>query len=769
MGSVKRLLLLLSLSLLATVLFVPLAWGETTIVTFSDQNLEAAVREQLGIPTEDITSGQMQGLKSLDASEREIWYLDGLEHATNLNYLNLSGNFISDISALQGLTNLWELDLRYNNIADISPLFKNSGLSSDTLIRLGGNQLNLATGSPERQAISQLVYQGIQVSYVFPDLALEEAVLRCLDFDINYLSPENISEKLTVLDASNPEIKIKDLSGLEYALSLEELNLNFNLIHDIWPLHNCTNLALLELANNQIEDISALSSCTNLTSLNLSNNKIEDITVLYHYPALSYLNLSNNEISEIFSLLNLVNLSSVDLSGNWLDLNTEFMVPDRFVIEIMQKIPDIAIIVENQKWSVENISKLITFQAGDSPDHVTQDLWLSPEYYWSSDNPIISIGEATNVYPIGQLPVYVIPGYIAPIYWGQDNRVKLSCYAGESENPVKLPVTVVIGFTSQVTMQTEHTYLVPKIVTGEGSSPREFTVDIMAENLGEIRGFEFVLLYDPELVEIVAQGDNPLQLSPLFSELSVFTLCNNKPGIFEYECNALGEGSVFVIGRESLGQITFRVKKEGALEFAFDLNPYNGKTSPDYGRTVLFKLVGPYGNEWFYNPQYSRVVFLYHPADLDQSGKVGLEDLVKIARDFHLTENDEGWKEDHNLYYNYGENITQIIDVFDLDVVARNYDRAQWDYYPFGDIEGIVTLNSLPLAGVSIELWNLDHAEKCIIADSDGRFFLYGVPAGVPYTLRVYDPNRQLIGFQENIIVMPEKRLNITLALSSLS
>jgi hypothetical protein len=109
---------------------------EAVEVVFKDPNLEAAVREALGIPIGPITSGKMAELKSLDAAGRNIQNLSGLEYAVNLQVLNLELNQITDISPLSGLTNLQKLWLDENQITDISPL---SGLKNLRVLDLGWN------------------------------------------------------------------------------------------------------------------------------------------------------------------------------------------------------------------------------------------------------------------------------------------------------------------------------------------------------------------------------------------------------------------------------------------------------------------------------------------------------------------------------------------------------------------------------------------------------------------------------------------------------
>ncbi len=74
-----------------------------------DSNLEAAIREAINKPEGSIYTSDLQPLTTLEAQERGISDLTGLEYCVNLQYLDLWGNNISDISALAGLANLGAL------------------------------------------------------------------------------------------------------------------------------------------------------------------------------------------------------------------------------------------------------------------------------------------------------------------------------------------------------------------------------------------------------------------------------------------------------------------------------------------------------------------------------------------------------------------------------------------------------------------------------------------------------------------------------------
>ena len=275
--------------------------GISHTVTFSDvveegvhipePNLRAAIEAALGktagIP---ITTDEMETLTRLEVTEAEIRVLTGLELATNLTVLDLSGNAITDISALSDLTDLTELYLFDNAVSDISPLV---GLTNLTSLGLSGN------------AISD-----ISVLSGLTDLAL-------LGLGENAISDISTLSGLTNLALLGlGENAISDISALSGLTNLIVLGIAENLISDISPLSGLTNLTLLGLGENAISDISTLSGLTNLTELYLFDNAITDISALMDLTDLTELNLSSNAITDISVLSSLGNLTTLGLGGN---------------------------------------------------------------------------------------------------------------------------------------------------------------------------------------------------------------------------------------------------------------------------------------------------------------------------------------------------------------------------------------------------------------------------------------------------------------------
>ena len=93
------------------------------LVTIPDSNLERAIRDTLSLPDGvSLTQLDMLRLTELQASQRDITDLTGLQYATNLEYLHLWGNQIQDVTPLANLTKLRDLDLAYNAVQSVEPL-----------------------------------------------------------------------------------------------------------------------------------------------------------------------------------------------------------------------------------------------------------------------------------------------------------------------------------------------------------------------------------------------------------------------------------------------------------------------------------------------------------------------------------------------------------------------------------------------------------------------------------------------------------------------
>ena len=147
-----------------------------------------------------------------------------------------------------------------------------------------------------------------------PDPNLEKAIREELNLPDTVPITQQEMLRLTRLSAWHSEIT--DLTGLEYAIYLNDLGLNGNQISDLKPLAELINLQSLGIGGNQISDISPLANLTNLIGLDAGHNKISDITPLANLTKLEWLNLIHNSIGDISPLANLTNLWLLHIQHN---------------------------------------------------------------------------------------------------------------------------------------------------------------------------------------------------------------------------------------------------------------------------------------------------------------------------------------------------------------------------------------------------------------------------------------------------------------------
>jgi len=208
-------------------------------VTFADPNLESVIREAISKPEGPIYASDLEGLGLLNASERDITNLGGLEYCTSLTRLELYVNQISDLTPLSNLDSLQELYIHNNQISDLTPL---SSLTNLRTLYLGSNQISDLTPLSNLTALTDLYLFGNQISDITP---------------------------------------LSNLTGLT------DLHLSNNQVSDVTPLGNLTSLTKLSIYNNQISDIAPLGNLTSLTKLSIYNNQISDITPLVQNAGLS--------------------------------------------------------------------------------------------------------------------------------------------------------------------------------------------------------------------------------------------------------------------------------------------------------------------------------------------------------------------------------------------------------------------------------------------------------------------------------------------------
>ena len=272
-------------------------------VTIPDANLRAVIAETLGKePNSQITRADMAKLTRLQAHNRDIRDLTGLEFATNLDEIRANNNLIEDLSPLEGLTRLNVIEFRHNVISDLSLLaglinlnwlIVNDNLISDLspladLTHLHGLEISHNAISDFSPLAGLTKLERIWLSEnPIADLSEFTGLTSLRGFHSWGTPVLNLSAladlpKLQVLDICGGDIS--DLSPLEELTHLSELYLAGNEITDISPLAHLTNLKRLSLRHNQVQDVSPLAALHNLTWIELEDNEILDFSPLDVFP-----------------------------------------------------------------------------------------------------------------------------------------------------------------------------------------------------------------------------------------------------------------------------------------------------------------------------------------------------------------------------------------------------------------------------------------------------------------------------------------------------
>ena len=109
---------------------------------------------------------------------------------------------------------------------------------------------------------------------------------------------------------------IQNISGLENAVNLTELDLTGNRISDLSPLSKLSKLGWLRLQRNNIVDITPLENLTNLLFVDLDENSLSDISILGNLTNLTHLELNFTDTSNISAIASLDKLTSIALVDN---------------------------------------------------------------------------------------------------------------------------------------------------------------------------------------------------------------------------------------------------------------------------------------------------------------------------------------------------------------------------------------------------------------------------------------------------------------------
>ena len=660
------------------------------VVRIPDPNLRAAIAEALGkSPNTPITVKEMEGLGRLDARNRGIQDLTGLQFATNLRWLNLEKNQISDISSLAGLINLRELWLLYNPLSDLSPL---KGLKTLTRLQLQHTRLsdlspiagliNLKILDLNDNNVSDLspIAGLINLEFLaFPNNNVSDLspIAGLIKLETLYFWGNNVSDLSSIAGLTNLQTinftgdsvsdlspvaglinlksfrswgnPISDLSPFVGLPKLERIDICGGEISNLTPLVLITGLKELYFVNNEISDISSLTGLTGLTRVNLEENNIVDISPLAALTNLTWLNVARNQISNLSPLDGLrENIKLVwhgnpafptearKIEGPWLWV----VLPDT----VDDHLNDTDLLSEASGGTVTEVD--IATHGATEGKSVGDSVWTSHRLPPTGQDNILDMLKREIRYGTvyGSVSFYSPQEQETTMYVGGDRGVRvwlngtliyerLNYLEGDNYTDF-FPVTLRQGRNVLlVTVHTrgngffgfepgtEYTVLTPGVGYAFSKTPIHtgdtFTLDISAETVIDLAGWQFDIAFDPAALEAIDVSEgNFLKTdggSTFFQGGTIDNAAGKITGLNAARLSAQG-----VSGTGTLLQVRFRAKSRGETELAlhkFQFGSVTGDSIP----------AGPHEIRIIVEEELAT-------GDVNRDGVVSILDLILVAQ-----------------------------------------------------------------------------------------------------------------------------------------
>ena len=510
----------------------------------------------------------------------------------NLTFLGFPHNQIPDISPVAGLINLVHLDVGGNNISDLSPV---AGLINLRTLHFGHNNISDLSPLARLTKLEHLSFTENDVSDIAPLAGLVN-LERITTWGNRFSNLSSLArlKKLEILNICGAEVS--DLSPLSGLTGLKELYLIGNGITDISLLARLTGLTRLSLVRNDISNLSPLTRLTNLKWLDLAHNNISNLSPLAGLINLKWLGVHYNKITDFSPLDGLHQIGELllfnnpgfptggpKIEGPWL----WFFLPDTKL-----RLDDTDLLAEASGGSVTELK--IATQGATEGKAVGDDVWTSDKLPPTGrDNLDDMLGRALpDGVMYGTVFLYSPREQNTTMYLGCEQEVKVWLngvliykrkgvgHGGKYTDffPATLRqgrnVLLVAGGTQSdghsnaffgFELGTEYT-----LGTGIGyafsNTPIHigdtFTLDIRAENVFDLAGWQFDIAFDPTVLEAVgvSEGDF-LQTDGGTTFFQGGRIDNAAGKITGLIAGRISEGGVS--GSGSVLQVRFKAKAEG--------------------------------------------------------------------------------------------------------------------------------------------------------------------------------------------------------------
>ena len=599
---------------------------------------------------------------------RNVSDLSPLAGLINLEWLHFDDTSVSDISPLAGLINLEHLGTWGSDISDLSPI---AGLTKLRSANICGAELSDLTPLSGLPNLTELYLRGNGISDVSPLARLT---------------------KLTNL--SLKDNNISDISPLAGLTGLEELYLRDNNISDISPLTGLTNLTWLSIHENKISDISPLARLTELTHLNLEDNNISDVSPLAGLIQLEWLNVVRNEISDLSPLDGLRENTKLEWYDNPIPLNGGPKIEGPWLwtwIPAPHYHGGRDMLAEATGGTVTELH--IASHGAIEGEPGGNSVWTPHKLSATGDNNIRELTNALGWAPGRELYDIVLYGCInlyspreqeTSMYLGCDDGVKV-WFNGEevfrktstndelTDYNIFFPVTLKQGknilfiaiddrnYSRWIAFfgfdpDTEYAMALPGIGYDFSQAPVHmddtFTLDIWAENVFDLAGWQFDIAFDPAILEAIDVSEGDFLKSDGGTTFFQRGHIDNAAGkITGLSAARLTDGGVS--GSGSLLQVRFKAKSEGESELALGNFLFGSNTEESI----------PAGPLEIRITVEERLL----TGDVNRDGVVNILDLIRVARQL-------GKSVPPNSPVDI--NSDGVVNIFDLTLVAQGIGGA---------------------------------------------------------------------------------------------
>ena len=271
-----------------------------------------------------VVLSDLEQAHNLSFSQAGIRDLSGMELAYQLTILDLEDNAITDLTSLAGLSQLSTLSLNDNPVADLSPVLSLQSLGQLNIQGSFAAELYQAGQGSflHYNSVASKLYRQLSAwdqaggglgsgainredwwCLFAPELA-DLLVEASRGGDGDYTLSLSDLNSFRTLSASRDDLRpIAGLTGIQYLLELEEVNLPDQAISDLAPLSEVPTLTALNLRNSDLAQWPI--------------NRVSDLSPLADSLLLDNLNIENTDVLDLDPLLNLTSLNQVEVDGTF--------------------------------------------------------------------------------------------------------------------------------------------------------------------------------------------------------------------------------------------------------------------------------------------------------------------------------------------------------------------------------------------------------------------------------------------------------------------